>query len=67
MTERPGRDFLIRTGQPADGSQADRSHSTQHLVNPREQNPESHAAVRAWVSRRAHDDQQMQTAGAGGA
>ena len=62
MPDRLGRQYLIATGQPADGSQGDRHESTQHLVNPRVQNPATDDTVRAWIRRRAHDDTQMQVA-----
>jgi hypothetical protein len=53
---------LISTGRPADGSQGDRQESTQHLVNPRVQNPTSNDAVREWIKERAREDGQMQAA-----
>jgi hypothetical protein len=63
MTEhRPGRRYLARTGRPADGSQGDSRESTQHLVNPRVQNPTSDGAVHEWIRKRAREDGQMQAA-----
>ena len=62
MSDRPGRNYLIVTGWPADGSQGDRHESTQHLVNPRVHDPVADGTVRAWVTRRALDDEQMQAA-----
>ena len=56
-----GRAFLIATGRPADGSNTDRSDSTQALVNPRTHNPTSSGAVHEWIKRRAAQDIGMQS------
>jgi hypothetical protein len=59
-----GLAYLVTTGRPADGSNADSRASTQHLVNPPAVNPNSSEAVHAWIRRRVQHDAQMRAASA---
>jgi hypothetical protein len=60
----PGLRYLIGHGHAADGSHADNSYSTQHLVNPNAHNPTSSETVQRWIHTRVVADAQMRDAGA---
>lgn len=68
---RPGRDYLISIGYPADGSSPGHwlGSRAQALVNPREVNPTSRGDVREWMRRQAYRDRSMRagTSAGGGA
>jgi hypothetical protein len=53
---------MIEHGHAADGSHADNTERTQHLVNPPAQNPTRHEAVAGWIRRRVEADRQMRAA-----
>ena len=65
MTNRalpPGLRYLLEHHHAADGSHADNTEPTQHLVNPRAENPITHPAVESWVMARVQADAQMRRA-----
>lgn len=67
----PGQAYLIATGVPADGSDAITEEeakrpgflpSSQHLMDPPDENPTAEEAVAAWLNARVATDGQMRTA-----
>lgn len=59
----PGLAYLLEHGHAADGSHAENTEPTQHLVNPPVENPTEHEGVRSWVRSRVAADRQMRDAG----
>lgn len=57
-----GLAYLVEHGHAADGSHGQNAVPTQHLVNPRAQNPTSDPAVREWIRRRVAADPSMKSA-----
>jgi hypothetical protein len=57
-----GLRYMVEHGHAADGSHADNTEPTQHLVNPPAENPTQHDAVAAWIRRRVQADEQMRSA-----
>ncbi|HEU5007131.1 MAG TPA: hypothetical protein VFT67_09175 [Jatrophihabitantaceae bacterium] len=57
-----GLRYMVEHGHAADGSHALNTEPTQHLVNPRAENPTRHPAVADWVRGRVQADEQMRSA-----